>query len=226
MDFNITNFGVIEIAGINIWITETLVNTWIVMAVLITVAIIIRMKLTYTDSPRGLQNVAEYIVELFDGFVRSAAGDKLAGLGNWFFAVFFFVLISNIGGMFFRPPTADWATTFGLALVSFTLIQVMGFKHRKGAYLKSFIEPVFLFAPLNIIGELARPISLSFRLFGNILAGMILMGLLYNMAPLPVLIGIPAFLHFYFDLAMGTLQAYIFTVLSLSFIGGMAGTAE
>ncbi|MCL2399470.1 MAG: F0F1 ATP synthase subunit A [Defluviitaleaceae bacterium] len=226
MDFNIAIVRVFEVFGIPIWITETLINTWIVMAVLIILAIVVRLKLTYTDSPKGIQNVAEAIIETFDRFVRNTAGDKLAYLGNWFFAVFFFVLFSNFSGLFLRPPTADWAVTFAMALATFVLIQVMGIKYRPKAYFKSFIEPFPVFLPLNLIGELARPISLSFRLFGNILAGMILMGLVYGLLPWFAVLGWPAFLHIYFDLAMGLLQTYIFTVLSLAFIGSMAGTSE
>jgi F-type H+-transporting ATPase subunit a len=78
--------------------------------------------------------------------------------------------------------------------------------------------------PLNLIGELARPVSLSFRLFGNILAGMILMTLLYTMAPVVLRFIVPIPLHFYFDLFSGILQAYVFCILSLSFIGAAAST--
>ena len=226
MDFNVRNFAAFEIFGVEVWLTQSMVNMYIVMLILIAFAIVVRIKITYTNSPKGLQNVVEAIVEAFDRFVRNSAGERLAFLGHWFFAVFFFVLLSNIGGVFFRPPTADWAVTFPLALVSFFLIQTMALRYNTKEYLKGLIAPFPIFLPLNIIGELARPVSLSFRLFGNILAGMILMSLLYNMAPWFIRIGIPVPLHAYFDLAMGTLQAYIFTVLSLSFIGVAAGTTE
>jgi len=220
VDFNVAIFAVFDLFGIPVWLTQTIVNMYIVMAILIVFAIVVRVKITYTDKPTGFQNVVEMMVEMFDRLVRQAAGEKLAYLGNWFFMVFSFILLSNMGGIFFRPPTADWAVTFPLAFVSFLLIQAMGFQHDRKGYLMSLLNP------LNIIGELARPIALSFRLFGNILAGMILMSLLYNMVPWPILIGIPVPLHAYFDLAMGALQAYIFTILSLSFIGVMAKTTE
>lgn len=226
MDFNVRNFAAFELFGMEVWLTQSMVNMWIVMAVLIVFAVIVRIKIKYTDSPKGFQNIVEMMVEAFDRFVRTAAGDRLAFLGNWYFMVFSFVLLSNVGGIFFRPPTADWAVTFPLAFVSFLLIQAMAFKYNTKEHLKSLVTPSFIFLPLNIIGEIAKPVSLSFRLFGNILAGMILMGLLYNMAPWFVRIGVPVPLHAYFDLAMGALQAYIFTVLGLSFIGAAAGTSE
>ena len=79
---------------------------------------------------------------------------------------------------------------------------------------------MFIFFPLNLIGELARPVSLSFRLFGNILAGTILMTLVYKLAPLVLQFVIPAALHAYFDLFTGALQTYIFCALSIMFIRG------
>ena len=235
MDFNVRNFATFEIFGIEVWLTETIVNMWIVMAVLIVLAIVIRIKLhlikksdpdTYSDNPRGLQNVIETIVEAFDRFVINSAGQRLAYLGHWFFMVFFFIMFSNFSGILLRPPTADWAVTFSLALATFLLIQVMGIRYRPKEYIKSFFSPVFIFFPLNVIGELARPISLSFRLFGNILGGTILLGLIYGIAPVFIRFGVPVALHLYFDFAMGLLQTYIFTVLSLYFIGTMAGTSE
>jgi len=231
MDFNIGIYAVFEIFGFPVYITESLVNMWIVMAILIAFAIVVRLKLTYTTSPKGLQNVAELIVESFDRFVRGAAGDKVAYLGYWYFAVFSFILLSNIGGVFFRPPTADWAVTFPLALVTLVLIHVLALKHKPKEHLKDMVVQPFPYLypinlVLNLIGEIARPISLSFRLFGNILGSMVLLSLVYNVAPIPARIIFPALLHGYFDVAMGALQAFVFTVLGLSFIGAIAGTSE
>jgi len=199
------------------------------MGLLILFAIIVRIKVTrFNEIPTGFQNVVEALVEVFENYLRSTAGDKLMFLGSWFFTVFVFVLVSNLGGVFpgFRPPTADWSMTVALAIVTFVLIQVVGIKFRKGEYLASFFKPMFLFFPINLIGELARPISISFRLFGNMLAGLIMMSLLYSMAPLVFRFVVPAALHVYFDVFAGVLQTYIFVTLSLSFIAGAAEVAE
>ncbi|HHU23384.1 MAG TPA: F0F1 ATP synthase subunit A [Clostridiales bacterium] len=222
LDFRVDNLWVLQIGGVEIWITRTIFNTWIIMLVLIVLALFLRFKLRrFEEIPRGLQNAMEAVVEIFDGFLRNSGGEKLMPLGKWFFAVFAFIFVSNISGVVgLRPPTADWATTFALALATFILIQVMGIKYRKTGYVKSFFEPLFIFFPLNLIGELARPVSLSFRLFGNILAGTILMALVYQLAPIIFQFGIPAVLHAYFDLFMGALQTYIFCVLSIMFIKG------
>ena len=227
MDFSIKNLWVFTIGGVEVWITETMRNAWIIMAALIIFAIIVRIKLKkWTDVPKGLQNVVEMMVESFDNFVRGVANEKFMFLGNWYFMVFAFVLVSNICGIVgLRPPTADWATAFAFALATFFLIHFMGIRYRKGKYLKSFFEPYIPFFPLNVISELARPISLSFRLFGNVLGGMILMSLVYAL-PIYVRFIIPAFLHAYFDLFSGALQTYIFCILSLSFINAAADNSE
>jgi F-type H+-transporting ATPase subunit a len=220
LDFNVSNLWVFDIAGVEVWITETMLNTWIIMLLLIAFAAFVRFRLrAFKEIPTGFQNAVESIVEVFDGFVRSTVGERFMYLGNWFFMVFAFVLVSNLSGLVgIRPPTADWTTALALALATFVLIHAMGIVHRKGRYLKSFFEPNLIFFPLNVIGELARPISLSFRLFGNVLAGVILMSMVYSLIPIYLRFAIPAVLHAYFDLFSGMLQTYIFCILSLTFI--------
>jgi len=226
LDFNIKNLWAIRFGGVEVWITETIVNTWIIMALLVGFAVFVRIRLKkFSDVPKGLQNIVELMIESFDKFVISAAGPKFLGLSNWYFMVFAFVFVSNVSGLFgMRPPTADWVTTFALALVTFLQIQVMGAVHRKGKYLKSFFEPTPVFFPLNLIGELARPISLSFRLFGNVLAGVILMSIIYALFPIFLKFFVPVPLHAFFDIFSGTLQVYIFSILSLTFIGAAASS--
>ena len=220
MSFDIKILKVFKLGGIDVWLTETMISTWIIMGILIALAVAVRVMLKkFSDIPKGFQNVIETAVEFFDNFLRGSAGEKLIGLGSWFFTVIAFMILSNISGLFFlRPPTADWNVTVGFALVTFVLIQAMGVRYNGKEYVKSIFPNPFL-ALLNVIGELARPVSLSFRLFGNILGGMILLSLVYGVAPIFVKFLIPSVLHFYFDLFAGALQAYIFCVLSLSFIG-------
>lgn len=224
MSFDVDNLWIVQVGGIDVWITRTIFNTWIIMLALIAFAIFVRIKLRrFQEIPTGFQNIVEAIVEIFDNFVRNSAGEQLMPLGTWFFTVFIFIFVSNISGVVgLRPPTADWATTFAFAMATFMLVQVAGVKYRKGAYLKSFFKPHPVFFPLNLIGELAKPISLSFRLYGNVLAGVILMTLIYSLTPIFVRFGLPVVLHAYFDLITGALQTYIFCILSLMFIRGAA----
>jgi F-type H+-transporting ATPase subunit a len=225
INFNIDVFASIRVTDtIEFLITETTVNTWIIMGLLLILAIIVRIKSASWDplkKPTGLQNFIEICIDAWEKFFRSNSSERVIYLAPWFFSMFAFLIISNIIGITgLRPPTADWGMTFPLAFSSFLLFQYAGIRHRPKAYLKGiFLEPFPVFAPLNIIGEFARPISLSFRLFGNILGGMILLSLLYGIAPFVTRFIIPAPLHMYFDLAAGALQAVIFVVLSLTFVG-------
>lgn len=224
MDLNVDNIGVLEIAGIEIWITETVVNTWFIMLLLIVLAIIARIKLRkFKDVPTGFQNAIEAVVEMFDDFAIDSLGEKLSYIAPWYFMVFIFFLLSAVFSIFgLRPPTADWATTFAFALATFVLMVGMGFKHRKGDYLKSLFEPYFIFFPINVLGELAKPISLSFRLFGNMLSGTIILTLYYALTPVLIQIGIPALMHAFFDIVIGALQTYIFVIISLMYVRGAA----
>jgi len=230
VDFNIHVFGGISITdSIQFLITDTTVSTWIVMGIILVFAVIVRVKISKVDplaKPTGLQNLVETCVDGWEKFYGANTNPTVMYLAPWFFTLFIFLFLSNaLGVTGLRPPTADWGMTFPLALSTFFLIQFAGIRHRPKAYLKSiFLEPVFVFAPLNVIGELARPISLSFRLFGNIFGGLVLVSLLYGLLlNLPwfiaMLIPLPVPLHMVFDLAVGALQAVIFTMLSLTFVG-------
>ncbi len=220
LGLEIDNLWRIEIFGHEFWITETIVNTWFIMLFLIIVAIIARIKLRkFKEVPSGFQNAIEAVIEIFENFVKSTVGEKLSYIAPWFFMVFMLLLWSALFSIFgLRPPTADWATTFAMAFVSLVLMFYMGFKHRKGDYLKEFFEPHYIFFPMNLIGELAKPVSLSFRLFGNMLSGTIIITLYYALTPMLVQVGIPSILHAFFDVIIGALQTYIFVILSLMYV--------
>jgi F-type H+-transporting ATPase subunit a len=159
-------------------------------------------------------------------FSKSNLG-AAAGLGSYFFGVFAFLLAANYSALFgLRPPTADLATTLALALNTFFLTHLLGVVRQKGKYFKEYISPSILFLPIEIIGELSKPLSLSFRLFGNILGGVIILGMLYKALPIVLRFVLPDILHIYFDLFAGSLQAFIFTVLSMTFISQKANHEE
>jgi len=222
MNFDVRNFGVISIGPIDIWITESIIVTLGIVALLIVLAVIVRIKLSkFQEVPTGFQNIVELIVESFHNLVVKSAGLKLSWVGGWFFTVFSFLLISNLSGLFLfiRPPTADWPTPLSLALITLVLIQFVGLRYRGWDYIKTFFEPIFIFFPVNVLGELSRPVALSFRLFGNVLGGMILLSLVYTLAPMILMVTLPFALHVYFDIFAGSLQAFIFTILSLTYLG-------
>ncbi len=220
-----------NVGGVNI--TQTMMNTWIILIFLTIVALILRAKINkFTDVPTTkLQNIVEFIIETMENFTIQNMGEKYKYFGNWFFGIFCFILVSNyIGLLSFRSPTADLGTTLALSLSTFTLIHFMGIKVNGGAYFKGYMEPMPLLLPLNIIGEIATPISLSLRLFGNILGGTIIMGLinsaLQNGHVILQIIGFGAItpvLHAYFDVFAGFLQTFIFVILSMTFIKDKIG---
>ena len=221
MEFTYDVYWVWHVFGHDILITETHFNTWVIGAVLIAFALFVRMKLkSFTDVPKTkLQVVIEGAVEAIDGLVRSNMGEKYAYFGTWFFGVFAYIMVANLSGLLgMRPPTADLTTTAALGATTFIIIHVMGIRVQKGKYFKEYLSPVPIFLPTNIVSELAIPVSLSFRLFGNILGGFFVMGLLYGMFPTFLTILVPAPLHFYFDVFAGCLQAFVFTMLSIIFI--------
>lgn len=210
----------LDVFGMNVGITETIYNTWIIMGIMILLALVVRIKLkSFKEIPNGVQNFVELLVETFANFTKSIMGEHNKNFAGFYMSMFLFILICNLSGLFaLRPPTADVATTFALSITTFLMIQGNGIA-TKGIkrYIKGFFEPIAAFFPINLIGEIATPISLGFRLFGNILGGTIIMTLVYSIPFIPF-IGIPAVLHIYFDVFAGVLQSFIFVMLSMTFV--------
>lgn len=227
LDFGIHQiFTFFEVDGQQFGLTTTHINTFLVMIVLTLLGLYVRYRLTtfkmVPDSK--FQVMVESLVGIFSNFTSSTMGEKNKGFAYFYGPMFLFILLSNwLGLIGLRPPTADIATTFALSLTTFFMIHGYGVKAQGPGYFKGFLEPIPLLLPLNIIGELANPISLSFRLFGNILGGTIIMGLYYAMMPWFFKLGVPSVLHFYFDVFAGALQTLIFVMLSMTFVSNAIG---
>jgi len=212
----------------NIPVTETVTVTWFIMLVLTIFSYFATRNLKKV--PTKFQSVVEVLVQSIYKLTKQTMGDNKVGFAPYMGTLLIFLAIANIAGLFgLRPPTADVNTTLGLAIVTFFMIHTFGMKTKGvGTYLKGFLEPFPALLPLNIIGELATPVSLGFRLFGNIVGGLIIMNLLYGALaglsgmlglPIPVFqAGVPAVLHIYFDLFAGVLQSFIFTMLTMVFV--------
>lgn len=214
--------------GKDIYITTAHVCALIVMLVIIIFAIIANRaikKATITDTPGGFQNVVELIVEMLDNMVTGTMGKNGRKFVNYIGTIFIFILISNISGLFgLRPPTAYYGVTLPLGLISFGMITFNKFKHQKvSGVLKGLCDPWPIWAPINIIGDVAVPISLSLRLFANILSGTVMMTLIYTLLPVFVKIGIPSVLHVYFDLFAGAIQTYVFCMLTMTYVSDAIG---
>jgi len=225
-----TEFGahkIIEFSN-GVFITETVINTWVIMIILVIVSIILTRNLKVI--PGGKQNVAEILVGVLTSLVGSSMGKDKLGFTPYMGTLMIFLVCANLWGLTgFRPPTADLNTTFALSMLTFFMIHGNSIRKKGvGGWVKgTFFEPVAVMAPLNLISEIATPVSLAFRLFGNIVGGMIIMSLVYHalgsilssILPIPIfMLGIPAVLHAYFDIFAGVLQAFIFTMLTMVFV--------
>ena len=177
-----------------------------------------------SEVPGGFQNVVELVVEKLDGMVESVMGKNAVKFANYIGTIFIFIFLSNISGLFgLRPPTADYGVTFPLGVMTFAIIHFNKFKHQKvSGVIKGLCEPWVFWAPINIIGDLAVPISLSLRLFANVLSGTVMMALVYALLSRIAIIW-PAALHVYFDLFSGAIQTYVFCMLTMTYVNDAIG---
>ena len=208
---------VVEFAGFQFNI-ETLIMTWISMAVVLLIAILATRNLSLV--PTGWQNVVEMIVTSLHSQIDANMGPKGRNFAPLIITLFMFLLVSNWLGLVptMASPTNDLNTTLGLALFIIVLMHISGLRYKGGHYIKHFFQPVSVFVIINAIEELAKPITLAFRLFGNILAGEILIIILLKLVP--IWMPIPSVLWLAFSIFIGGVQAFIFTMLSIAYIGG------
>ena len=237
--FNIPLFGGIDIS-------ETVVNTWIVMAIIVGLCLFLTSDLQVRCRTKR-QVVAEFIVNKVNGMVGENMGERFLRVGYAPLIASIMSLsalcsLSGMVGMF--APTSDLSTLLGWALLVFVLITVN--KFRVGGplgYVKGYFQPIPVLLPFNIISEFATPLSMAFRHFGNIASGTVIMGLLrwalanlsfmiFSKLPgvlgqvfgqIPLLqVGIPAVFSIYFDIFSSLLQAFIFCMLTMMYIGAAA----
>lgn len=221
-DFMIHYLKDIQIGGYTFHITTTHVALLIISVVLIIFAIAANRVITKADpndTPGGFQNFVELITDMLGGMVKNSMGNNAPRFVNYISSVFIFILICNISGLFgLRAPTADYGVTLPLGLITFCIINFCGIKKNKVKHFTALFEPFALLFPINLIGELAVPLSLSLRLFGNVLSGTVMMGLLYGMLPIFLRFGIPAACHIYFDIFSGCIQTYVFCMLTMTYV--------
>lgn len=224
--------------GYGLPVTITVVTTWFII---LTLFILFKLGTKRLEMiPGKAQIMLESIYDFLDAIIEQMLGSWKKKYFSYISTLFLFIFTSNIvtffpipwysveNGVFqlapaFRSPTADLNTTVGLALLTtFAFLKANISTNGFGGYLKGFIEPIPVMLPLNIVGEFAKPVNISVRLFGNMFAGGVIMGLLYMAAPAIV----PAPLHLYFDLFMGLVQSFVFIMLSMVYIQGSLGDAE
>lgn len=216
----------------SIGISETVVVSWIIIAFLAVVSYFATRNLQKV--PKGHQIIVEALVGTFNSFVPETMGHNVVkfmpNIVPYIGSLFLFFACSNLAGLIgLRSPTTDLNTTVAWALITFFMIYVNGVRTKGLAHFKELLEPVPFLLPLNIIGELAKPVSLSFRPFGNITGGTVIMALFYGFLEflshalfkieIPILqLIIPVPLHLYFDIFSGILQSFIFIMLTMVFV--------
>ncbi len=219
-----------------ILITETQVNSWLIIISIIGLALYLTHGIRAGVETKR-QYLAEWIVESCQKMVGSNMGGYFAGFAPFITAMLglsAFSSLMSLTGLF--PPTSDLNTTAGWAVLTFILITYYKMKCGPLVYLKSFADPPAL-TPLNIISEVATPISMAFRHYGNVLSGSVISVLVAAglgglsqtlLGKLPgffgefpfLRIGLPAVLSVYFDVFSGLLQAYIFAMLTMLYVAG------
>jgi F-type H+-transporting ATPase subunit a len=196
---------------------EVILMTWIVITVLICFGFLATRKKSLIPGP--FQVVGELFINAFYGLTEDALDKDLARTYSPLIcALFMFLVLGNWLGIIphLEEPTKDLNTPLSLGIMGFFIAHYAGIK-AKGlkTYLKDYCEPIFIMAPLNVIGELAKVVSISFRLFGNIMGGSII---ILVVSYLTYSIILPPFLNAFFGLFVGTIQAFVFTMLTLVYI--------
>ena len=225
-------------------INETLVVSWIVMLLITLLCIWLTHDLKVENISKR-QALAEFIVETANHFVIGNMGEKFKKLIPFVSALFATSVVSNLISLVgLRSPTADLSTEAAWAIVVFIMITAQKIKtNGPGGYLLGFTKPIAVMTPFNILSELATPVSMACRHFGNILSGMVINGLIYGalavassallgllpgvlgsiLSEIPILdVGLPAILSVYFDWFSGIMQAFIFCMLTVMYIANAA----
>lgn len=221
----------------NLTITEAQVNSWLVLISIFGLCLFMTHGLS-VRTPTKRQHLVEWAVEKTEAIVGDSMGAFFAGYAPFVAAILALSALSSLltlVGLY--PPTSDINVVAGWAILVFILITYYKLKGGVLNYLKGFTEPIFIMTPLNILSELATPISMAFRHYGNVLSGSViavliaaalggLSSLVLGWLPgflgeIPLLqIGIPAVLSVYFDIFSGCMQAYIFAMLTMLNISG------
>ena len=225
-------------------ISETMIVSWIVMLLITGLCIWLTHDLKEENISKR-QAVAELLVEQANKFVIGNMGEKFRYMIPFVAALFATSVVSNLISLVgLRSPTSDLSTEAAWAVVVFIMITAQKIKTSGfDGYLKGFTQPIPVMTPFNILSELATPVSMACRHFGNILSGVVINGLIYGalavassallglipglvgdvLSQIPVLdVGVPAILSVYFDWFSGIMQAFIFCMLTVMYIANAA----
>jgi F-type H+-transporting ATPase subunit a len=205
-------------------INATIVNTWVVMALLVGVSMLITRNLRADVPPNRWRTALEVIVQSIQDQIKEVTRDSARHVMYFSGTLFLFIAVSNLLLVipWFSPPTASLSTTVALALSVLVAVPLFGITSGGiGGYLRTFIKPSVVMLPFNIISEFSRGISLAIRLYGNIMSGAVIAAILLGVAPFffPVLMDM-------LGLLTGLIQAYIFAILATVYISSATAKPE
>lgn len=207
--FTIPAFGGIKVP-------ESVVVTWIIMALLILLSILLTRNLSI-DNPGKVQLALESGYQMAESFFGELLGANGLKYLPYLLSVLLYIAVANLIGLIgFKPPTKDMGVTAAMAVMSIVLVEVAEIRQKgtKG-WLKGFLEPIWIVAPINLLEVFTRPLSLCMRLFGNVLGSYVVMELLKIVVPAVL----PAVFSVYFDIFDGLIQAFVFVFLTALYIG-------
>jgi F-type H+-transporting ATPase subunit a len=197
-------------------LNATIVFTWGLMFALVIGSRLVTRKLS-TDLKRSRwQNLLELVVTIIEKQIEEVGLSQPRKYLNFLGTLFLFVAVASLCTIIpgYEPPTGSLSTTVALALCVFVAVPFFGIReHGIGNYLKSYIEPTFIMLPFNIISEISRTLALAVRLFGNMMSGAMIVGILVTIVPFifPIIMTL-------LGLLTGMVQAYIFTILAAVYI--------
>lgn len=205
-------------------LNATIVFTWLIMIVLVISSIIITHKLSVTKKISRWQSLLEIIVIGIEKQIKEIGLAQPRKYINFLGTIFIFIAASSLFTIIpgYEPPTGSLSTTATLALVVFIAVPFFGIaKQGFGGYLKTYIKPTFIMLPFNIISELSRTLALAIRLFGNMMSGAMIVGILLTITPFifPIIMNL-------LGLLTGMVQAYIFSILAAVYIAAATRIRE
>ena len=202
----------------------TIVTTWALMLAMTLGAKLITRRVAVTGSISGWQSFLEIVVTTIQEQIKEVGLQQPKKYLSFIGTLFLFIAVANLCAILpgYEPPTGSLSTTTALALSVFVAVLFFGIDEQGlGGYLKSYLKPTFLMLPFNIISEFSRTFALAIRLFGNIMSGTMIVGILLTIAPLIF----PIFMDL-LGLLTGMVQAYIFSILTTVYIAAATRTSE
>ncbi len=205
-------------------INFTIVTTWALMLFMVIGSFVITRKLVIETKISRWQSILEMILIGIKGQIEEVGLHKSKSYIGFLGTLFLFLFISNLLAVLpvYEPPTSSLSTTAALAVSVFFAVPVFNImEHGILNYLKSYVKPIPIMLPFHIISEFSRTLALAVRLFGNMMSGVIILGILITITPLVFPIVMTAF-----GLLTGSVQSYIFTILASVFIAAAANEGE